>query len=108
MTRSGRGAGEHGGTQQPSEDGLQVVASIESVLHFSEIAMDVLVELERVNLDGGLQVADHGVDASELRAFNALTPRAHHDGRMAGGLAEWSPQSTAARRRSRTTKSTTP
>ena len=44
--------------------------------------MDVLVELERVirPRDGGLQVADHGVDASEFRAFNALTPRAHHDG----------------------------
>ena len=37
--------------QQPSEDGLQVVASIESVLHFSEVAMDVLVELERMNLE---------------------------------------------------------
>jgi hypothetical protein len=40
------------------------------VLHFGEVATDVLVELERVirPRDRGLQVADHGVDASELSA----------------------------------------
>ena len=54
--------------QQASEDGRGIEAAIEAVLHLGEVAMSIFHEDERMvgTREGGLQVAQQGVDGAEL------------------------------------------
>ena len=54
--------------EQPVEDGAQVEATIETVLELGKVAMTVLGKGKRMvsATDGGLQVAQQGIDCPEL------------------------------------------
>ena len=65
--------GDGRGMQEASEDGGQIEAAIETVLNFGEIAMSVFGEIERVvgSSEGGLQIAEQGIDGMELLKLDA-------------------------------------
>ena len=73
--------GYRGGAQQARQDGGEIEAAIESVLHLSEVAMGVLGEVEGVigAAQRALEVAEQGVDRLELRQLDARLAAAGDD-----------------------------
>ena len=70
------------------ENDGQIEAAVEAVLDLSEVAMSVLVVVERMvgSGEGGLQIAQQGVDGSELFELDAGRAAAS-DGALVGGAA---------------------
>ena len=62
-----------GGASQPDEDRAQVEATVEQVLHLSEVTVGVLGEVEAVvgACQRGLQVAQDGVYGEKRRVLGA-------------------------------------
>lgn len=58
---------------QARENGGQVESTIETVLDFTEIAVGILCEVERMVSTGEccLQIAEQGIDGPELRQLDA-------------------------------------
>ena len=65
--------GDGRSAQEANEDGGQIEASVEAVLDLGEVAMGVLGVVERMvgSREGGLQIAQEGVDGSELFELDA-------------------------------------
>ena len=59
--------------EQTSKDCGQVEAAVESVLNLGKVAMSIFGEVERMvgAREGGLQVAQQGVDGEELLELHA-------------------------------------
>ena len=59
--------------EQTAKDCGQVEAAVEAVLNLGEVAMRIFDEVERMvgPGEGGLQVAQQGVDCEELLEFHA-------------------------------------
>lgn len=51
------------------QDGLEIEATIETVLHFGQIAVGILGEIEMMvsPRNSGPQIGEHGIDAAEFR-----------------------------------------
>lgn len=75
---------ERCGTEQSGENGFEIEAAIETVLHFGEITMGIFGEIEGMvrSRDRGLEVAEHGVHAKECGVLNGLAAGADDDGLM--------------------------
>ena len=67
---------QSGDTGQLAEDGAKVEASVEQILDLPEIAMRLLVVCERVvrSGQGGLEVAQGGVDGHEQKCLTLSAP----------------------------------
>jgi len=65
--------GDGRSTHESYEDGGQIESAVEAVLDLGEVAMGVLGEIERMvgSSEGGLQIAQQGVDRSELFELDA-------------------------------------
>src|SRR5512132_4097653 len=76
--RHGRGA--HSSPAEPGEHGGQIVAAVEAVLEFGQIARDVLVADRPIGADDRrLDVAGSGVDPLEGRREDGFAARAGAD-----------------------------
>ena len=76
---------------QATEDGAHVKAAVESVLEFSEVAVSVLGELDRMlgAGDGRIQVALRGADGVEARVGRLRVAVADHDAVVDPGLGHY-------------------
>src|SRR4051794_39914482 len=76
----GHGRGADGGPSEPWHHGGEIVASIEAILELSEISGDVLLTDGAIGSgQGGLDVAERGVDPFEGRRQRGLATGAGSD-----------------------------
>jgi len=75
---------EDGCAQQSNKDDRQIKATVEQILHLSQVTMPVLCEVKRMvrPIDGSLEVAQHRVDRLELRQLDTVDTAAGDDSFM--------------------------
>ena len=67
--------------EKTGDQGCKIESTIEAVLIFPEISPDVFPELEAMkgSGNGGLEIAEDGIDPIETFHLRALSPFAHDD-----------------------------